>query len=253
MGRQDSVRTIFERGAKVKPKFSMGAILLITTLIGLMFSFGPGRFGAMVVGTPLPAIIAVEILAAIFAVRFLGALPNELRRASAENCRRMDGSVSQRRHARELRARRKVYSDLSAVCLLVAMASNGAAYFVHSQLIPLPLAWDAMTAFNSDPAEWRSNIEKRGLVAKHRKAIRSSAGRESAALDRMQSGLWNGWGGILILALVWVGGCYVCVRLAYMRILRDFYAGLRERSREYLSLDTSRMQSHFDLLPSQVL
>ncbi len=45
------------------------------------------------------------------------------------------------------------------------------------------------------------------------------------------------------LTLGWIIGSSVFIRYAYLRTMRDFYAGIMSQSTEYLNLDIGRMQS----------
>ncbi|MCA9134666.1 MAG: hypothetical protein KDA45_15970 [Planctomycetales bacterium] len=189
-------------------------------------------------------VLALELALLLYCVEFLvQCMPAQLQKLSHANCFRVDGRRSSRRTARERRAMWKVRSDLAAVFLLFALVGHGLLYFVHSQLMPLPLVAQAVVSFQPSPQAWRDELRRKGIDEEHANWYRSTARASNGQIRAQQSALWGAWPLALVLGLLWLLGGAMLIRWAHHKILREFQTAARSRAAEYQRRDLGRRNS----------
>lgn len=216
-------------------KFPLVAFCGLLLFVAILLAEGMSQWFMLL----LLQLVAIALLTEI-AYRHL---PQAVAFASEENCFRMDGSLSERRKARELKAKSKVRTDLFALFLLIAISGNWLAVFVHSQIIPLPLAVQALSVFSFDAEDWHEDLKSLRVADTHSDWYRSQRQVPLTEVDAVQQDLWDGWPFLAALALAWVALSLIVLRVLYIHIVQEFYRGVQQRSHEYVTVDVTRLQS----------
>jgi len=158
-------------------------------------------------------------------------VPRAIANLQRSNCVRTDGTWSKRREGIEEQSRNLLRLDLAKAILLVAIGTNVAAWFVHAEVIPIPIAVEALSAFHLDEGAWKASLsDDEGRFD----GWMTSQARlsPSAALGRKRI-LWNSWPMALGLVAIWIAGCFAFVGAAYQHSLNDLAASVRFRSERY--------------------
>ena len=167
----------------------------------------------------------------------------------------MDGSISARSIGHERRALNKVKSDLLAVLLLIALTGNWLAFFVHYQVIPIPIAAIAASEFDPDKENWKQNIRNAGVDEAFQQWSVQRAHVDRSAVESQQQTLWLIWPWIIMVLLGWVVGSAIFLRRAYYLIIRSYARGVSNRAEQYMNRDIGRLQDGvaWDQHPSVLL
>lgn len=169
-------------------------------------------------------------------------MPQRLRDARSDNCRRMDGTISERRLSHERRALHKVRLNLLAVLLLIALLGNWLAFFVHYQVIPLPIAASAASEFDANPEDWKQNLREARVDAVFEEWTGSRVQVDRSTIESQQRVLWLSWPLIILVVLSWGGCSAIFLNMAYGSIVRSYARGVASRAEQYLNLDIARLQ-----------
>ncbi len=194
--------------------------------------------------TALLFILAVEVVLVFAAAELLlQGLPARLQEARSDNCHRIDGSFSERRLRHELRALNQVRMDLLAVLILVVLSANWLAYFVHSEFVSLPVAMQAASAFDLDSEGWKQKLrDARVDVAFEEWTARQAPGSHEQLAARKKL-VWQAWPAVVVALAMWLVCSAVFVRFAFLKILREYSAGLATRSALNLNRDIAALQA----------
>ncbi len=214
--------------------FPISAVFLAIAVVAMLFSRGLSFWFLLLVTELIAIYVCVELLTL--------RMPESLRTQSQANCFRLDGTRSHRRSSRERRAVRKVRSDLWAAFLIVAFIGTGGVFLIHTQVFPLPLAADVVSALRDDPADFKGALRQRHVDDKFFHWSRSSSNRSNEEIEKQTKRLWAFWPVVLVLATTSLVACVALLRFAYLRTLREFHFKVSTRATEYLNLDTGRLQ-----------
>ncbi len=226
----------FFRGEKMRShlQFTIGFIFTMTFAVAI--------FLAKEVSIWI-LLLSTEAFLILMVVGFLfRGIPASLYKASRDNCYRIDGSISQRREARERAAKLKIRSDLFAILLIVALSGNLLAFAIHSLVIPLPVATETLTLFSFDTNSWRDAIRERNLDRQYSEWVAIEHAGNSR-IDPNQHFVKATFPVVVCAALAWLVGSFTVVWYAYLSTMREFNAGIKSRFTEYLNLDIGRMQT----------
>lgn len=219
---------------QAKFSFPISAVFLAIAAIALLFSSGLS-FWFLLLATELFTIyVCVELLTQ--------RMPASLRTQSLANCYRLDGTRSNRRSSRERSSLRRVRSDLWAVFLIVAFIGTGGIFFIHTQVFPLSLATEVVSALQDDSVDFKGALRQRHIDDKFFQWSRSSSTSSNDEIAQQARRLWMIWPVVLVLAVASLAACVALIRYAYFRTLREFHDTVTKRATEYLNLDTSRLQ-----------
>ncbi len=214
--------------------FPISAVFLAVAAIALIFTSGRSFWFLLLVTELIAIYVCVELLTQ--------RMPAALRSQSEANCYRLDGTRSHRRSSRERKSLRRVRSDLWAVFLIVAFIGTGGVFFIHTQVFPLSLATEVVSALRDDPANFKGALRQRHIDDKFFRWLRSASTSSAHDIDQQAQLLWMVWPVILAMAVASLVACVALIRYAYFRTLREFHQTVTKRATEYLNLDTSRLQ-----------
>lgn len=168
-------------------------------------------------------LIVIQCVAMLgFIELFVWFMPTALKRASEQNCYRVDGTRSDPRAYRERRGRNRLRRDMLAVLLLVFLTGN-ALYFTldHDNSLKklFTTVWNG--AFDS-PAS--ANV-----VIHHELSLKSDSGEPL------------NWRFLLIVIGSWALVCFLFVGWGAIRAYQSYAEGVKARGAEHFHLDLSRM------------
>ncbi len=215
-------------------RFALTRLLLTVSAIALLLSLGLGFWFMLLV----TQIIAISVCVEVMTQR----MPPKLLNASRDNCRRMDGTLSGRRSAREQRALRKVRSDLWAIFLTAALVGSGLLVAIDTCLFPLKLTGDVAAAFQDSPNDFKTALRNRSVDEKFFRWSRSSHRSTNSQIRQQTENLWGAAPIMAGLAAAGVVACLALIRFSYLRTLREFQSGVSARTSEYLNLDLGRLE-----------
>ncbi|MCC6510463.1 MAG: hypothetical protein IT423_15285 [Pirellulaceae bacterium] len=169
---------------------------------------------------------------------FVRCMPRSLRRASTQNCYRLDGTLSDHRSYREWRAHNRLRRDLLAVFVLVFLTGNALYFTVDKTIVGVPQAANMF---------WQKVAGGNDLMAPHvesefQGALQAASGaRDPTSLDAAWSDLRQKWPMIIVVGVIWFIGCCAFVGWGAMRSYHVFADGVNARSAEHFHLDMTRM------------
>ena len=223
-----SSRTGLKKSYKIR--FSIAAILVATTLVALYLGQHTQEWGrdALIYIT----LLSIQIVALGTCIEVLARnVPSSIARLQKSNCFRQDGTWSKRRAKIEESGRTKLRIELGKACLLVALVTNIAGWFVHREVIPIPVAAEALSSFRMSETDWKDQLSDDELRLDN--WLSSSAHLSpSEALTRKRM-LWRGWPVALLAAFLWLAGCVAYVTSAYRHALNELRASAKFRSEQY--------------------
>lgn len=197
-------------------------------------------------------ILVIELLVVLVSIELLTLrLPEKLFEASIGNCYRFDGSTSKRRLAREMKAFRRLRSDLWAVFLTVAFGFTAGLVSINEFIFPFALVSDVVVAAGDSvgAGDFKESLREYGVDDQFRDWTRTKHRSSLADADALMRQVWllgPALGLLSTLTLIFGG---LVIRYAYLRALREFYYGVSSRSAEYVNLDTARLQMQSEELP----
>lgn len=169
-------------------------------------------------------LIQVAALAAVIEL-FVQCMPSTLRRASLQNCYRVDGTKSEHRSYREWRARNRVRRDMLAVLVLVFLTGNALFFTMENSGTPIKslgsLLWKQVTV--------------RADKVPDTTGVGTAESTEVAAAPPVN---WL-WPAILLSS--WATCSIGLVGWGAFRAYRSFAEGVNARSAEHFHLDMTRM------------
>jgi hypothetical protein len=172
-------------------------------------------------------------------------VPTSLLKVSRDNCFRINGSLSQRRHWLEQRAFFKVYSNFFATLVLVALAGNLLALWIDSSILPLQIAKETISLFSPDPQAWRDRISYANLDAEYSN-WRFTGEDTNLELANGSSFVKSAFPVIFGIAFFWFVFSGILLLKTYRITLFQFELGVRMRNKEYVDRDIGQLQSHRD-------
>lgn len=210
-------------------------ILAIVVACWIMMDLGPLSTAVYF------AIVAIVSLA--FTVETIARnLPRALSDFAEANCYRFDGTKSARRATAEVKALRKLRSDLWAIGVLCLLVGGMAAAAFHFYVIPIPVAARGLLAFDVDPQKWKSNMKDQS-VDRDLEGMLSSEYRVSPRdANKAARSLWQ-LAPVLLGAVMVLG--FATVYLAsrgYRRALAEYHRGLRARASKAAERDILHIQ-----------
>ena len=114
-------------------------------------------------------------------------------------------------------------------CLMVALVTNMLLGVVHYEIIPIPLAWRAVSEFRGDTETWKQDL--RDEAAEYDKWLApSTVGQSARQRKRM---LWIGWPVVVATLAGWGVAASVYIGASYAYALRRLSAAVRFRSQQY--------------------
>lgn len=167
-------------------------------------------------------------------------IPAECWRAVRQNCRRLDGSFSSRRATRELKHFIDHVLILTALGLPLVLACFALGTYVSSYWLPTDVIVDAVTRFQLNPTEWKSDLAD--VQAAHTQFLVLDQGWSTEHATTFQKGLWHAR---LLIVLVMCGslviGLLVLVKF-FGTATAEFVRGIRMRRKESACGDVERMR-----------
>lgn len=179
-------------------------------------------------------LVAIQCVALLAVIElFVLFMPTALKRASEQNCYRVDGTRSEHRTYRERRGRNRLRRDMLAVLVLVFLTGN-ALYFTldHDNSIKKlsTTVWNGALG-SSDSAN----------VVMHRQV--SLMGDSAEPVN---------WRFLLVVIGSWALVCFLFVGWGAIRAYRTFAEGVNARGAEHFHLDMTRMSITDSQLVSEV-
>lgn len=179
-------------------------------------------------------LVAIQCVALLAVIElFVLFMPTALKRASEQNCYRVDGTRSEHRTYRERRGRNRLRRDMLAVLVLVFLTGN-ALYFTldHDNSIKKlsTTVWNG--AFGSSDS---------ANVVMHRQV--SLMGDSAEPVN---------WRFLLVVIGSWALVCFLFVGWGAIRAYRTFAEGVNARGAEHFHLDMTRMSITDSQLVSEV-
>lgn len=214
-------------------QFNLGFFLLVTFLVAICLAKNVSIWVILLI----TQVLLIQILVAILC----RSIPHSLTKASRDNCYRIGGSISPRRESRERKALSKIRSNLNAVLIIVALSGNWLVLMIDTLVIPLPVATESLAAFSMDANSWREEISDRNLDREYTTWLGLGQFGNGETIGQPHF-VKTSFPILFGLTLGWIIGSGVFIRYAYLYTIRDFYAGIRSRSTEYINLDIGRMQ-----------
>jgi hypothetical protein len=162
--------------------------------------------------------------------------PAPLRNSIERNCFRADGTFSDRRARREMRHLADLALPLLALFAALLLLVNLLATLVHTSVIPLPIAAQAVTEFRLDRQKWRNHIEDTGIRQEYERWYRDTSVNPEGE-ELWESVLWHGWPVFLFVA---VAAGYFALKLfgkAWVASLLRLQEGVLKRQQEYFFRD----------------
>ena len=219
----------------MRPVYSIGTLLVLTAVVAFavakqmsfLFFFFTIQFALVAIGVAL----------------LQHRIPQALIEASSDNCSRIDGSFSDRRHKKEKQARSKMRLDLLAVLLLVVLTGNWLAFFIHSEIIPIPLAFQSIGAFDTDADEWKQNLREQRIDEGYEQWAVSKTPATHEEIESLQKRLWFAWPIVVGIVVAWLVGSATFISRAYLKILREFASGVAARKQLNLNRDIAALQN----------
>lgn len=169
-------------------------------------------------------------------------MPKNLREARSDNCLRMDGSISRNRLRQERRALNQMRRDLLAVFLIIVFSGNWLAFFVHYEIVPFPVAFKAAGAFDVDSQTWKENLRNARVDEAYADWSARRSTVDHAAIKSKQDVLWQTWPWVIMVFAGWAVACAMFLSRAYLKIIRNYAAGVAARAERNVNLDITRLQ-----------
>jgi hypothetical protein len=214
-------------------QYSVGMLVCITAIAALFF---------MQQMSVVFFVFAVEAVLIFFGVELLHRhMPVKLREARSDNCLRIDGSYSPRRNAHERRALQKVRTDLWAVLLLIVLTGNWLVFFIHSEVIPIPVAFQAVEAFDIDSQAWKQKLRDQRVDLAYEQWTVSKVPTDRQTVESNQMLLWYSWPLVILVVAVWAIGSASFLSRAYLTIVREYASGIAARAELNLNRDITRL------------
>ncbi len=158
-------------------------------------------------------------------------MPSSLRKASHQNCFRIGGMRSDRRTAREARARSRLRRDIWPAMVLVMLIGTIMYFVLDGMIAPVSsLSTRVSQAVASQP-------ESSAVNAHHDAVI--EAGQKGKLIDSEQFNLR--WPLIIVLVAAWLVISFLVMARVAMLAYKSFSEGVAARTAEYFQLDMSRM------------
>ena len=212
-------------------RFSVMGLLVATAAVAFFTAKATQNWGTTTVGA-WATVLMLQLIAFGTCIEVLARnVPRAIAELQHSNCVRADGTWSKRRERIEEQSRNQLRLDLAKAILLVAMGTNVAAWFVHSEVIPIPIAVEALSSFHLDEGEWKASLsDDEGRFD----GWMSSQARlsPSEALGRKRI-LWKRWPIGLGVVAIGIAGCCAFVAAAYKYSLKELAASVRFRSERY--------------------
>ncbi|MGI9517642.1 MAG: hypothetical protein ACR2NP_11385 [Pirellulaceae bacterium] len=190
----------------------------------------------------------IDLAILVFAgVVMIVCLPKRIRRAIRKNVQRLDGTISTRRRATERWYFANFLANSLGGVLLCLLMANAVVYVVHTTIVPLPLAAQAISQFNVDKATWAENLQNpaHGDIAGQFEAWQMSDGIR-AGFDLF--GLVTTWPVVLLLGtFIGIVG-FLALGHRYIKYLQYYEAEVGKRYQTYFTHD---MQTRHELVERQ--
>ena len=172
----------------------------------------------------------------------LHTLPERIRCLVELNAMRLDGSRSPRRASREAKDVRNFVANVLFGSVPLLVLTNGFIGFVHSFIIPVPLAAEAVSLIDPRPAQWAQRLEDRMVGESYARWRTEGGGTDEAARD-WQRLLWNFWPLVVFagVALAIVG--FRVFARVYVTSLRELERNAHLRRKEYFWHDLAVMDA----------
>lgn len=162
--------------------------------------------------------------------------PKRIRRAIKKNTQRLDGTISKRRSDIEQIQFFGFISSTLTVVFVLLLIVNAATWFVHKQVVPLPLAFEAIGYFQWDQDQWKADLNdpSKGNIALQMEAWQRKLDPDAKVDLVTLVATWPAFviGGFLIA----ICG-FVSLGRAYVKALKNYEADVNNRYREYFALD----------------
>lgn len=168
-------------------------------------------------------LVAIQCVALLAVIElFVWFMPTALKRASEQNCYRVDGTRSEHRTYRERRGRNRLRRDMLAVLILVFLTGNALFFTLNRDNAIKRLvanAWNGAVGSSDSPN-----------VVIHRELSLKSESDEPI-----------NWRLMVIEIGTWALVCFLFVGWGAIRAYKTFAEGVNARSAEHFHLDMTRM------------
>ncbi len=174
-------------------------------------------------------IVVIQSVALLAVIElFVQCMPGALRRASQQNCYRVDGTKSDHRAYREWRARNRLRRDMLAVLILVFLTGNALFFTMENR---------GTSVRTLGSVFWNQIMHK--PTADLNKLPEGTA--VASTMDASHNPTMKEWLWPTVMLGSWATGCFVFVGWGAYRAYRSFAEGVNARSAEHFHLDMTRM------------
>jgi len=118
---------------------------------------------------------------------------------------------------------------------------------VHFRIIPLDIAFRAMTLFQMDENAWKASIQAEKLDFDLQQSWQAEQSQSIAEANVRLREVWHSWPSVAALFFTWLAVGFLLIRFAYRQTLADFQKGALARSHKHTNLDITRMAYQAEL------
>lgn len=188
--------------------------------------------------------VSVMVVVSVGLVLSLFTVTQAIRRAVVQNCCDRHGSLSRSRLRRECRAYLSYVSNIAVPCVLSIPMVLIAIQFVNDTVIPLRLATEAISNYDVDQDQWKSNLGD--VRTDHAEWLSASKNMSNDEVVAAQQDLWYTWPSIVagIIGLIMFAG-WILVGASRNAVI-DYVKGVRLRRNANKRLDLIRLSAEFE-------
>ena len=162
-------------------------------------------------------------------------LPRSIRRVRNANCRRADRTWSSRRARIEQKSSDRLRLAVFQVLVVAIVPLNVLVWIVHTELIPVPIAIEAISSFEAPTSAWKENLAP--TEQRYDRTVGISAVPNAEARKRM---LWNGWPILVLVGLVALCMAIAFTRYALLHVIQRYADKVHFRRQQYEFTDGAR-------------
>lgn len=206
-------------------QFNLLYLFVLATLVCVAAAWGQYWFAALAVGAVLIVLVCVEAL--------IRNLPTGIVKSIRRNCLRANGTWSEKRALAERKALRKLWQEIGFLVVVLLVPNLFLIWAFDTQVMPISLGWSAVESFDSDPVQWKTNLqdESRALDRWHGESVRPADKTSYRQL------LWRWWPLIVGGILTWIFVCCLAFQKFYFALLKDLSLGVAARFEAYQIYD----------------
>ncbi len=189
-------------------------------------------------------LVSVMVVISVGLVLSLFTVTQAIRQTVVQNCRDRHGSLSRSRLRRECRAYLSYVSNLAVPCVLSIPMVLIAIQYVNDTMIPLSLATEAISNYDVDQDQWKSNLGD--VRTDHAEWLSARSNMSKDEVVAAQQDLWYTWPSIAagIIGLILFAG-WILVGGSRNAVI-DYVKGVRLRRNSNERMDLIRLNAEFE-------